>query len=81
MFLFSPLALFSPSESDKITTSSTSESSENEWWPIVNGIPIRYLIREHALLTGLCYDHLPLKFENIFEESYNLSLILLRSIL
>lgn len=42
--------------------------------PIVNGVSIKYSIRKHVLLTGLCCDHLPLNFENFFEENHNLSL-------
>ncbi|RIA05692.1 hypothetical protein BRARA_K01913 [Brassica rapa] len=52
----------------------TAYISDDEWWTILNGVPLRYSIREHALYTGLCCDPLPLYFEKCFEERHNLSL-------
>ncbi|CAA7032676.1 unnamed protein product [Microthlaspi erraticum] len=38
---------------------------ENELWFVVNGVPIRYSIKEHALLTGLdCHDY-PTNYNNL----------------
>ncbi|KAF8047104.1 hypothetical protein N665_3205s0001 [Sinapis alba] len=48
--------------------------SDDEWWIIPNGVPLRYSIREHALYTGLCCDPLPRNFEQVFEKEHNLSL-------
>ena len=31
----------------------TAYIKDNQWWPVVNGIPVKYSIREHTLLTGL----------------------------
>lgn len=45
---------------------------DNQWWSAVNGIPVRYSIREHALLTGLCCDELPSR--KSFAEKHSLSL-------
>lgn len=48
--------------------------SNDEWWSIPNGVPLRYSIREHALYTGLCCDPLQRNFEKDFEKEHSLSL-------
>ncbi|KAF8114901.1 hypothetical protein N665_0032s0032 [Sinapis alba] len=50
----------------------TAYIKDNQWWSAVNGIPVRYSIREHALLTGLCCDELPSR--KSFAEKHSLSL-------
>lgn len=41
---------------------------QNELWFVVNGVPIRYSIREHALITGLDCRKLPDNYEEELEK-------------
>ncbi|XP_020867822.1 uncharacterized protein At3g43530-like isoform X1 [Arabidopsis lyrata subsp. lyrata] len=46
------------------------KKKQNELWFVVNGVPIRYSIREHALITGLDCRKLPDNYEEELEKKF-----------